>query len=344
MTAYRKIFTPDAYFGSITERRIMNYEGTIKLHGTCAAVRFDGSKIFFHDKEKEIKSLNGHFGFPAFMKSSGRTESCLKFFEILIKTYSIDMQIYDIMIFGEFCGDNIQPFDVALIHLPKCFVIFDAKLVKKNNVDTINTIDTITDTEIPENYNRWLKINMKHDKKCIIANPEILLYNVYDFETYEIQIDTNFLEKSRKIIEHFTISVNNECPFAKQLGVSGRGEGIVWKLWEGDKCINVFKTKGEAHKVKKEKNIVTFSQENVKSVEEFINKYCTENRIKQMLTQNFTVNNLKVEMKNIPQITDFVFNDIIVEESKNIDPSVDMTNAHKQISICVKNYLTNNAI
>ncbi|NBX75071.1 MAG: hypothetical protein EBQ92_00755 [Proteobacteria bacterium] len=272
-------------------------------------------------------AVNGHFGFPAFMKSSDRTKSMKTFFEYLIEFYKIDTKVYDIMIFGEFCGDNIQPFDIALIHLPKCFVMFDAKLIEKQKSDT--------------DYNRWLKIDMKNNNKCIIGNSDILLYNVYDFQTYEVQIDMSNPEPARIIIEHFTINVDNECPFAKQLGIIGKGEGIVWRMWDGDKCLSTFKTKGDSHKVKKEKNVVTFSQENVESVKEFIDKYCTDNRIDQFITKLYVAKGVKVEMKNIPEITDHVFNDIISEESANIGRDVDMANAYKQISYCVKKYLTN---
>jgi len=108
---------------------ILNFEGTVKLHGSNAGIVFDEDrKMHIQSRTREISVLNDNAGFAAFV--DGRKHIFLE----LANALMIKHQAKTIYLWGEFCGVGIQK-GVALNELPKTFVMFDSfSYVNKNHV------------------------------------------------------------------------------------------------------------------------------------------------------------------------------------------------------------------
>jgi len=101
------IFNPDITLPKLS------FEGTVKLHGTNAAVsRNPDGSIHFQSRERIITPMSDNAGFALWASTIDWTEFLKPFAEYK-----------HVVVFGEWCGGNIQA-SVALNKLPKMFVIF----------------------------------------------------------------------------------------------------------------------------------------------------------------------------------------------------------------------------
>lgn len=173
----------------------LTFEGTVKLHGTNAAIRFinadPGHYAAYQSRNRILTLEKDNAGFVA---------------------WCIERNIYagipgelPEIVFGEFCGGNIQA-GVGITGMPKMFVTF-------------------------EDYG--------------ISAPDV--YCIKDFKTWRMNIDFKNPHAVTNELLKITQEVEDECPVAKKLGVSGVGEGVVWKCvtpgWE----FLMFKIKGQKH-------------------------------------------------------------------------------------------------
>jgi CxxC motif-containing protein len=116
------------------------------------------------------------------------------------------------------------------------------------------------------------------------------------------------------------LAVENECPVGKHFGVSGIGEGLVFKpidpAWNSSKFW--FKVKGSKHSVSKVKTLAAIDVEKVQNIPDFIEKTVTENRLKQgveVLQRNGVG---AIEHKHIGDFIRWVYNDVIKEEKDTL--------------------------
>jgi hypothetical protein len=105
----------EALFDATLPLPKMVFKGTVKLHGTNAAIsrNSDGS-IHFQSRERIITPNNDNAGFATWA-------STIDWRQFLAAFAEFDQ----VVIFGEWCGGNIQQ-GVAINQLPKMFVIFKA--------------------------------------------------------------------------------------------------------------------------------------------------------------------------------------------------------------------------
>lgn len=190
-----------------------------------------------------------------------------------------------VAIYGEWCGGNIQK-GVALNGLPKMFVIFGVK-VDDEWID------------LPTN----LHLN------------EISIYNIFQFKTFEIEIDFNKPEEIQNKLIELTIDVENICPVGKFFGKEGIGEGIVFTC-ESNQDLK-FKSKGEKHSSSKVKVLNSVDTEELVSINEFVDYAVTENRLMQGL-QYFKENGIEIESKNTGQFLAWIVKDVLKEESDTL--------------------------
>lgn len=190
-----------------------------------------------------------------------------------------------VAIYGEWCGGNIQK-GVALNGLPKMFVIFGVK-VDDEWVD------------LPTN----LHLN------------DISVYNIFQFKTFEIEIDFNKPEEIQNKLIELTIDVENICPVGKFFGKEGIGEGIVFTC-ESNQDLK-FKSKGEKHSSSKVKVLNSVDTEELVSINEFVDYAVTENRLMQGL-QYFKENGIEIESKNTGQFLAWIVKDVLKEESDTL--------------------------
>jgi len=249
----------------------LNFECSIKAHGTNAGIVFYPSGVEYQSRERVLTLEQDNAGFMQAMVNKDLT---------FMTKYLFDENI---VVYGEWCGGNIQK-GVALTQLKeKIFIIFQV------------LVDGVS---VP------FKSIKDHEQG---------IYNIYDFPTSEIMIDfSNPIEVQNHLIELTTI-VEDECPIGTYFGISGIGEGLVLRCIEHPEI--VFKSKGEKHSVSQVKVLNSVDPDKLKSVDEFINYSVTEQRLNQGLE------NVEVKLENTGAYIKWVVQDIISEESDVLENS-----------------------
>lgn len=263
---------------------ILDYIGTVKLHGTNASIvaHEDGS-ITLHSKSSILcvidpagnvtrKSENAAFGF--FMSANPELK------DVVAKAVAISGGVWPVKISGEWCGQGIQR-GVGISYLPrKTLFIFGVKA-----------------------GSNWLPLTSIKDVRSSTIR------NIMEFPTKEITIDFALPELSQNALVDATNAVERECPVAKAYGIEDchTGEGLVWQpKHDNSSSGSWFKTKGTKHSVTKTKSVVPVDLERLKSIQEFVEYACTENRMEQLF---------------IPELGEFiraVIKDITDEESETL--------------------------
>lgn len=216
-------------------------------------------------------------------------------------------------VYGEWCGKGIQK-GAAVSELDPKFIIFGCK------VDDV-----------------WKYYNAEDTDQSI--------YNIYRFPTYHIDINFNTPELIQNELVNLTEEVEKECPVGKQFGISGIGEGIVWSAKYNDNYYQ-FKTKGEKHSVTKVTTIASVDIEMVESINEMIDKTCTENRLLQGISW-LKENNKDLDIKSTGDFLRWVVNDIIKEETdtiikNNLDPKKINSACSNKARMWFINYINSN--
>ena len=274
-----------------TEKPIISFKGTVKLHGTNAGICYNANTGIKAQKRSQLinnDSLNAHFGFNHFVLVQEYVYLSELLARIWMKHCSSSEQL---TLYGEWAGKEVQK-GIAISELNKAFYIFDCKVY-----------DVITEQE------RWIDIsNLRIDNSHKI-------YNIHDFPTFNIEIDFNNPKKSQNKLIDITTKVEKECPVGKQLGITGIGEGVVWTgNWEERKYI--FKVKGKKHSTSKVKTLASVDFEVLKTIDKFVEYACTINRIEQGIKET----NSK-EKKDMPDLLRWIANDILSEESEVLTKS-----------------------
>lgn len=287
------------------ESKVIQFTGTVKLHGTNFGVcrkREGGEFIDYALSRSNIITVESDNAGSAFFHESNKelfdgflTEVERKHADLLNTTFSAG---YIVSIFGEWCGGNIQG-KVALTELPKQFVVFGLKVsstLKAENPD---------DEVIPS---VWLDHSW-------INSPENRIYNIDNFKKFHVSVDFDKPATALEIINQLTLEVERECPFAKEFGVSGIGEGIVWSAPYKDGYIR-FKSKGEKHTGKKETvNKPAVDMLVLENVNKFVDYAVTEGRLNQAIQDTVGIGNEKtITMQHLGAVIKWIRHDIDTEE------------------------------
>lgn len=201
--------------------------GTVKLHGMHAdVVVHSNDRITLQSRNiLNLNLKNDVMGFAQFILPMSKVMLMLRDkYHARFKELNPDVEInskHPLIIAGEFIGQGIQK-KVAISALLRCFVIISASINKT-----------------------WLPDAEYSD----IHHESAGIYNIYRSGSYAHTLDRNNLEVSMQAIQRFTDDVEKECPFAKTFGISGIGEGIVWKCQPPFPSTSNFwfKTKGPLH-------------------------------------------------------------------------------------------------
>lgn len=221
----------------LAEMPTLEFRGTIKMHGTNAAIvaRRDGD-FWVQSRNRVITPLSDNAGFACFAFSVKQ-----QFDDIIAKVRNArtiaDNQF--VAVFGEWIGPGIQS-GIGLNQLKtKHFVVFNIAVVTNGGDDY--------------DYD-WLKQN---ELTQIVRSSDrpTTIKDVYEFPTKTIHLNLSKVDQTivDQLMAH-TIEVEQECPVAKMLGASAEtgamtGEGLVWHCvtpgYEGRQYW--FKVKGEKH-------------------------------------------------------------------------------------------------
>lgn len=211
----------------------LTFKGTVKLHGTNAGVSFDvdTGDIWAQSRENIITPMKDNAGFAQFVEKN--KDVFIGFFNDIKHTQNIENESI-ITIFGEWAGPGIQK-GVGISQIDsKSFFIFGVKVSPKNE-------------EIPA---YWLDEEMAklipHGMCLILSNSLHNIYNINSIVQYSIDINLNEPQLSQNLLIELTNAVEQQCPVAKDFGIDGIGEGIVWSTRIGNDVMR-FKVKGSAH-------------------------------------------------------------------------------------------------
>lgn len=265
----------------------ITFKGTIKLHGTNLGICYNDKEGIYYQSRNGIKS-NGHFGSVDYLKL--HEEEIIKLFKLIAKEKDIDTSKQTITVYAEYAGEGIQT-GVAISELPKMPYIFAVKISPCCNGSQF------------EPY---------YLKDISFIPPTSVYRNIFYYKTFKIDIDFNNPGLSSELIEKYTLEVEDECPVAKAYDKEGIGEGIVWiGFHQGNRYI--FKSKGEKHnngKRSKKQSVAPIDPDMLKSVNEAVNKYVTDSRIKQAVQEQ----EIDWNRRHTGNVINWVKNDIMREE------------------------------
>lgn len=266
---------------------VYKYTGTVKLHGTNAGVTINRDGEMYAQSRSNIISVGSdNAGFASFVES--KKEVFQLFFN------QLDFNGFDcITIFGEWCGGNIQK-GVAINGLSKMFVVFDIKYSYEN---------------IEQGDNMYAS----NELISSIKSPDNNIFNIYNFTTYEVEIDFNRPEEVQNKIIELTLQVEDECPVGKHFGSVGVGEGIVFTYRNEDGSKYRFKSKGLKHSNSKVKTLASVDTDKLNSIKEFVEYAVTENRLEQGVQTIFGTNG-ELDIKKTGEFLKWVVGDVFKEE------------------------------
>jgi hypothetical protein len=265
----------------------ITFTGTVKLHGTNAAIGYskqDG--LWCQSRERILSIEKDNAGFAFWVESNK------EYFESLLCDISATPDFYDtVIVYGEWAGGNIQK-GVGVSELEKSFYPFTIEYLKDGVV-------VETSVQPYGEDDGWL------------ANKELKILPITRFETHLLDIDFNCPELVQNKLGEITEAVENECPVAKYFGVSGIGEGVVWAA-EWNNQVLRFKVKGEKHSSSKVKTLASVDVEKIGSAVEFADSVVTDSRFNQAIENVF--NGESVDIKKLGEVIKWVMNDVLKEE------------------------------
>lgn len=282
----------------------LTFTGSVKLHGSNGGVRVEpDGNIVFQSRERDLSLTSDNAGFCLW------GESKKELFGLL--TAMVNFVDDVVVIFGEWCGGNIQS-GVALSGLPKMFVIFDILSIDDNGIRYWKDSVALSDTEL-----KYFNDNQ--------------IYFKQQFPSFSIDIDFNNPALVQNKLVEITEQVETECPVGKYFGVSGVGEGVVWRTVFNGEPVR-FKVKGEKHSASKVKTLAAVDVEKINGIKEFVQSVVTESRLNQGLGY---LKEMQLEPidKNVGTFLKWVVGDVMKEETDTIVANqLDMKLVPKEIS------------
>lgn len=305
----------EAIYNSELNKPTIEFTGTIKLHGTNAAVcynKFDG--LWAQSRENIITVEKDNAGFALFVEKNKHDFTWLM--SNIVKKYNIEWENgATISIYGEWCGAGIQK-GIAISQLDKSFFIFGIKITPSNDNEVSYWVDH-------SGFNR----------------NEGRIFNILDYQTYKINIDFNKPQAyQNQLIEH-TIEVETQCPVGSAFGYEGIGEGIVWSANYKDSVIR-FKVKGEKHSKSKVKVLNPVDDVKLNKIEEIVQKVTPEWRLQQMLEQSCDLlNGGQLDRNKLGDYIRLVISDVVKEElDVMVEAGLELKDINKSISEVARKY------
>lgn len=270
--------------------RKLTFFGTVKLHGTNAGIAILGDTVEFQSRERVLSYESDNAGFCAW-----GLQNLTSIQEIGQRIKTKYPNTTDLYLYGEWCCGSIQA-GVALNQIPdKKLALFEIVLVDTDGNET---------TLIDLSEFGWIT-DLMHNVVCVdIVVPPV-----------ELEIDFNEPHSVQNYLLEKTLEIEQECPFGKYFGVSGVGEGLVWKA-KTDNGILRFKTKGEKHsssKVKTVRELTAAEIASKESAKEFVDYALSENRLKQGIDKLVEMG-LEVDIKSTGAYLKWIGADVLKEE------------------------------
>lgn len=293
---------------------VIDYVGTVKLHGTNAGVTIKDGVVVAQGRNRMLTVEQDNFGFAAFVHRNAHL------FRRLVKV------AHEVTVYGEWIGAGIQK-GVAISNLPRQFVVFGISLTNPDGeliYEPLRTRAQITTEDQVDEFNT------------------AGIYFIDQVPTYKITIDFNNLEESAAVITDLTYQVEENCPWGVYHGVHGVGEGIVWapvkeyydtRLW--------FKSKGVRHKTGGEKKKIEIDPTKVNTINELVDVILPEWRLEQGVSELKQIG-LEAVPENTGHFIKWIHKDILKEETDQIvSNNLTWKDVVGEVSNRAKNYFLN---
>lgn len=307
----------EAIYDGKRQKPVITFKGTVKLHGTNAAVCYNNHDgIWYQSRENVITPEKDNAGFAMF--ASAKESVFTSIINAIANDNGVDLNEYTISLYGEWAGGNIQK-KVGIANIPKSFFIFGAKVSKPDDEDFVAF---------------WIENIAKY------SSVEDRIYNINDFKTYDVTVDFNVPQASVNRIIEITQEIEKCCPVAQSFGFDGIGEGVVFTAFV-DGTRFCMKSKGEEHAVGgKVKTVKPVDNEKVAKIIEVAEKVTPVWRLDQMLTQACDLQNGgHIERRKMGDYIKLVIQDIVKEDSDIIvEAGLDMKEINSKVSDIAKRY------
>jgi hypothetical protein len=270
--------------------------GSETIHGTNAAVCYSIPDGFWVQSRSGVVTPENDNAACAFNVMSVQ-KTWMDIIETLAKTNDIDLTQNIISVFFEWCGGNIQK-NTCVDGEEKMSIIF--RHFKVSPLEKSDDVPAV-----------WYETN---GVEC----QDERIFNVMHFPTFEIEVDFDDLEPTKKKLEDLVEQVENKSGIAKHFGKPDNiGEGIVFTFLDARGNLQRWKSKGERHnvtKVQKQKTPVDSEKEAARV--EFANYAVTAGRCEQAWNEVFGLNNEKEEpsMKSTGDFIKWIIADVMKEE------------------------------
>lgn len=274
-------------------KRIIDYIGSVKLHGTngCVVQNQQGEMVV-QSRNRVLTIESDNAGFATFIRNVPNISSIFQDIRCRENDNTSTIAIY-----GEWCGSGIQK-GVSISKLPKMWVIFDINI-----------------------GGRWLDMRMFHS----IHKNSASIYNIMLFPVFYIKIDFNKPEECQEKLIEITSAIESECPVGKFFNKIGTGEGVVWKPVDKRIYNNSqywFKVKGVKHcvsRVKTLKQIAPTAVDLYQNMNEFVERCTTQNRFEQGISILYELGHTNINLNLIGEFMRWVVTDITKEEKDTIE-------------------------
>lgn len=303
----KKIISSLCKTHKLATQPILKFVGTVKIHGTNAAVvhHYGGEGKTWCQSRNKIINTEYKQDNMDFAKYATSPEQEKLFSHIFSDAKSFLKKNEDrVAIYGEWCGEAIQK-GVAISELSRRFVVF-----------AIAAYDQ-------EDKCRWLNsdemqqlINPHRGKTEFNALP---IYTKEDFHSEEITIDFSreeSLAQASARFEEITQRVEKQCPVAAGFGVKGIGEGMVWTCTDGAESPfhNLsFKTKGALHRETTGGSSAPVDIAKYENADRFIACAVNENRLNSAIDK-LAERKIAITENNVMKFTNILISDVFREE------------------------------
>ena len=306
-----------AMYDPSIKKPVLKFKGTVKIHGTNAGVSYNNAHgMWAQSKDNIITPEKDNYGFAFFAHSN--EEYFIESLKSFAAKHNIDLDVNTITVYGEWAGESIQK-GMGISNIPKSLFVFGVKVSKPGDEDFLSY---------------WI------DPSDFPVDEDRRVYNIHDFETYEIEVDFNRPDVAQNQMIEIMTQVENECPVAKKFGHIGIGEGNVWSV-EFKGHTYRFKVKGEKHAGKtKVKTLKVVDSDRVNKIHEVANKVTPAWRLDQMLTAACGLGNGgNIDRSKLGDYLRLVINDVIKEESDIIaEAGLEPKDVNKYVSQIAREY------
>lgn len=309
----------------------LEFYGTTKLHGANTSIYQElnnPDKLVTQSKNRRLTLENDFANFTHFVFAPKREAAVREIFTKIKATVPNLDNTKAIIVYGEWCYTQ-QKKGVAINQLPQMFVVFAIKITDiKEHLDQSPSVELSDDDSEQEddapppsqsNEAPFIWLTPEQISKVIpkIKDNAVNIYNVHDFKTWRISIDMSSPANVIDTLTEYTNQVEQECPVALELGVSGMGEGIVWKCVTPHPSFDtgdlIFKIKGAKHKVSNKKELTSADIEKQKNAKDFADMCLTTARLEQGV-EYLKEHNLDIAIENLGLFIKWLVKDCLKEE------------------------------